>query len=246
MQTLSLHTVLSRPMQVNDNIVFLYCPMIPFTPDTPFDTIDKVTHVWYKVIDVQNDMVFFDKQGLLLNTVSSELLPLHMKCSYEGTYLQFTPPQNMGLSLPTQRAPTANDPTKSASKNSVISTIGNHGVNRMTNVGTAYGQSDKTVHTTSVGGHYGIVSRPHTSRDTQSTDSDSEDSQVKKRVKISTVEYQGKDFHLTGKENVISILRDTHSVRTMMEIGQLMEIGQCNMKEILSTTIHRRYGKQVY
>ena len=72
MQTLSLHTVLSRPMQVNDNIVFLFCPTIQFTPDTPFDTIDKVTHVWYKVVDVQNDMVFFDKHGLLLNMVSSE------------------------------------------------------------------------------------------------------------------------------------------------------------------------------
>jgi hypothetical protein len=131
MQTLSLHTVLSRPMQVNDNIVFLYCPTIPFTPDTPFDTIDKVTHVWYKVIDVQNDMVFFDKQGLLLNTVSSDLLPLHIKCLYEGTYLQFTPPHNMGLSLPTQRTPTVNDPTKSASQRTVMSTIGTHGVNRI-------------------------------------------------------------------------------------------------------------------
>jgi len=67
MQTLSLHTVLSKPMQVNDNIVFLYCPTIPFTPDTPFDTIDKVTHVWYKVVDVQNDMVFFD---ISKNTIS--------------------------------------------------------------------------------------------------------------------------------------------------------------------------------
>ena len=216
MQTLSLHTVFSRPMQVNDNIVFLYCPTISFTPDTPFDTIDKVTHVWYKVIDVQNDMVFFDKQGLLLNAVSSQLLPLHIKCAYEGTYLQFTPPRHMSLSLPTQQAPTVNDPANSASQ-------------RMANVGSAYGQSDRI---TSVGGHYGGVSRPHTvcqhptSRDTQSTDSDSEDSQVRKRVKISTIEYQGKDFHVTGKENVLSILRDTHSVRTMMEVGQLEKLMQ--------------------
>ena len=103
----------------------------------------------------------------------------------------------------------------------------------MTNVATTYGQSgDKAVHTTSAGGHYGMVSRPHTirqhhtSRDTQSTDSDSEDSQVRKRVKISTIEYQGKDFHVTGKENVLSILRDTHSIRTMMEVGQLEKLMQ--------------------
>jgi len=175
----------------------------------------------------------------------------------------------MGLSLPTHRTPTVNDPTRSASQRTVTSTIGYHGVNRLTNVATTYGQSDtssyrgvnahttivrnvplsnggdNTVHTTSVGGHYGMLSRHHTvrqhhtSRDTQSTDSDSEDSQVKKRVKISTVEYQGKDFHVTGKENVLSILRDTHSVRTMMETGQLEKLMQYEGNFV-------KYGKRVY
>ena len=32
--------------------------------------------MWYIVVDVQNDMVFFDKKGLLLNVVQSDLLPL--------------------------------------------------------------------------------------------------------------------------------------------------------------------------
>jgi hypothetical protein len=95
MSTLSLSTIQSRRMEVGDNIVFLYCSTRIFTPDTPFATLDKVTHVWYKVVDVQNNMVYFDKKGLLLNVVASDLLPLKIKCSYEGTYLQFNPPQHM-------------------------------------------------------------------------------------------------------------------------------------------------------
>jgi hypothetical protein len=105
-------------MQVGDNIVFLYCPAtIHFTPDTPFATLDKVTHVWYKVVDVQNDMVYFDKKGLLLNVVQSELLPLKTKCSYVGTYLQFDPP-SQDMSLPTHRTPTLDDPTQLARRSS--------------------------------------------------------------------------------------------------------------------------------
>ena len=105
MRTLSLRTMQSRRMQVGDNIVFLYCSTIRFTPDTPFATFHKVTHVWYIVVDVQNDMVYFDKKGLLLNVVQSDLLPLKIKCSYVGTYLQFDPPQPLEMSLPTHRTP---------------------------------------------------------------------------------------------------------------------------------------------
>ena len=107
MRTLTLRTMESRRMQVGDNIVFLYCSTIRFSPETPFATFDKVTHVWYIVVDVQNDMVYFDKKGLLLNVVQSYLLPLKIKCSYVGTYLQFNPPQSfdMSLSLPTHLTP---------------------------------------------------------------------------------------------------------------------------------------------
>lgn len=47
-------------------------------------------------------------------------------------------------------------------------------------------------------------------------DYDSDDSQLKKRVKIASVEYFGKSYAVTGKENVISILRETQSIRTLM------------------------------
>jgi hypothetical protein len=64
------------------------------------------------------------------------------------------------------------------------------------------------------------------SRDTQSSDCNSDDLQVKIKVKIETVEYHGKAFYVTGKKNVLSTLRETHSVRTMMEKGQLKKIMQ--------------------
>jgi hypothetical protein len=34
-------------------------------------------------------------------------------------------------------------------------------------------------------------------------------------------DWQGKTFYITGKKSVITILRDTHSVRTLTENGQL-------------------------
>lgn len=50
---------------------------------------------------------------------------------------------------------------------------------------------------------------------------DSDDSQVKKRIKVASMDWQGQTFYITGKESVITILRDTYSVRTLMEDGQL-------------------------
>jgi DNA polymerase III delta subunit len=35
------------------------------------------------------------------------------------------------------------------------------------------------------------------------------------------MEGQGQTFYITGKESVINVLRDTYSVRTLMEDGQL-------------------------
>jgi hypothetical protein len=52
-------------------------------------------------------------------------------------------------------------------------------------------------------------------------DYDSDDSQVKKKTKVAAVEWQGKTFYVTGKESALTTLRDTFSVRTLMEDGQL-------------------------
>ena len=50
---------------------------------------------------------------------------------------------------------------------------------------------------------------------------DSDDSQVKKRIKVASMDWQGQTFYITGKESVITIMRDTYSVRTLMEDDQL-------------------------
>jgi len=52
-------------------------------------------------------------------------------------------------------------------------------------------------------------------------DYDSDDSQVKKKTKVSALEWQGQTFYITGKESALHILRDTFSVRSFMEDGQL-------------------------
>ena len=50
---------------------------------------------------------------------------------------------------------------------------------------------------------------------------DSDDSQVKKKIKVASMDWQGQTYYITGKESVIVILRDISSVRTLMEDGQL-------------------------
>jgi len=52
-------------------------------------------------------------------------------------------------------------------------------------------------------------------------DYDSDNSQVKKKTKVSALEWQGQTFYITGKESALHILRDTFSVRSLMEDGQL-------------------------
>jgi hypothetical protein len=58
-------------------------------------------------------------------------------------------------------------------------------------------------------------------KSTPAVNYDSDDSQVRKKIKVASMEWQGQTFYITGKESVLIILRDTHSVRTLMEVGQL-------------------------
>ena len=43
-------------------------------------------------------------------------------------------------------------------------------------------------------------------------------------VKVAQVQYEGKQYAVLGKENVIKLLRETQSVRALMEIGQLEKL----------------------
>ena len=106
MDTLSLYSTRERQIQLSDNFVFLYCPTVPFRSDDPFATIDKITHVWYKVVHIQERVLCFDKIKVLLNAVQSIVLPLHIRCEYIGTYLLFTPPLPIDNSSSINHRPT--------------------------------------------------------------------------------------------------------------------------------------------
>jgi hypothetical protein len=66
-----------------------------------------------------------------------------------------------------------------------------------------------------------VVVQPTGARSSsQTVEYDSDDSQVKKKIKVASLEWQGQTFYIIGKESVINILRDTYSVRSLMEEGQ--------------------------
>ena len=67
----------------------------------------------------------------------------------------------------------------------------------------------------------------------QPADYDSDDSQVKKKIKVAALEWQGQTFYVTGKESALHILRETYSVRSLMDDSNCWSITW----EILLTTI---------
>jgi len=81
-----------RPLQINDNVVFLYDPTFQFTSDDPFPSICDITHIRYRLIASSGGVYYFDKVGVLCKLVSSILLPPKIKLEYDGTYLLFSPP----------------------------------------------------------------------------------------------------------------------------------------------------------
>lgn len=62
---LHLRNTSDRPIQLQDNLVFLYCPDVQFNPHAPFDTLFLVTHVRYQVANIQGATVYFDKVQIL-------------------------------------------------------------------------------------------------------------------------------------------------------------------------------------
>ena len=50
MQCLRLYHTSERPIVIDDNLVFLYCPRCAFTPEQPCRTLFSVTHVRYIVV----------------------------------------------------------------------------------------------------------------------------------------------------------------------------------------------------
>jgi hypothetical protein len=48
-RTLTCHDTITRPLTPGSNVVFLYSVSVTFTPNTPFDSLFHLTHLWYTV-----------------------------------------------------------------------------------------------------------------------------------------------------------------------------------------------------
>jgi hypothetical protein len=148
---------------------------------------------------------------ILYNFVEMDPLFPEIQCVYDGTYLLFVRPHDLtrdvpsGPSnlIPSQSSVSSNRPS------SILPTSGRNSLRRPTTAlppttGSATGSS-----------------RANALAILPAVEYDSDDFQVKKKIKVASMDWQGQTYYITGKESVIVILRDTSSVRTLMEDGQL-------------------------
>jgi len=98
MQCIKLFHTSDRSIVIGDNIVFLYCPHVVFTPEHPHRTLFLTTHVLYTVVHINDSVFYLDRQEILYNYVDMEPLFLKIACPYVDTYILFAP--DSGQSLP--------------------------------------------------------------------------------------------------------------------------------------------------
>ena len=210
-QCLRLHHTSERPIVIDDNVVFLYCPHCVFTPEQPCRTLFSITHVRYIVVQQRGPIYNFDRVDILYNFVEMDPLFPKIQCAYDGTYLLFVRPHD--LTRDVRSGPSNLIPSQSSvSFNRPSSILPTSGRNSLRRPSTALPPT-----TVSAAGS----SRANALSILPAVEYDSDDSQVKKKIKVASMDWQGQTYYITGKESVIVILRDTSSVRTLMEDGQL-------------------------
>ena len=233
-RSLSLHSTQQRPFELNDNVVFLYDSSAQFTPNNPFPSIFAVTHVWYKWVSSAGPIQYFDRVGILYKTMDMDLLPLYIKCAtYVGTYLLFTPPSSTPPTAhPTRVSAPAEHPSRSALMDSARSALSSISATVPHQQASASSSGSSTVRPSQVVSSIAVLpTAPPLSQSAFTSaqtvvDYDSDDSEQRKMVKMAKVTYLNKVYPVLGKESVIKILRDTHSVRTLMENNQLERLVQ--------------------
>ena len=228
---------------IADNFVFLYDPGNQFTPDNPFPSICSITHLWYRLTAVENGWYYFDFHGLLCNEVSSSVVPLQIKLQYQGTYLLYTPPTPGSSALPSNQQFSPLPSGAAPSVPAVPAVTQGHSSGT-----TSGGASVWSAGASLISGYsFGIVPAtqlpslssvalqvqaptaavaPQPAPVTvavpaQGAGYDSDDSEARKMVRVNKLQYDGKEYQALGKESVVKLLRDTQSVRTLMEDGQL-------------------------
>ena len=217
MRCLKLFHTSDRPIVLGDNMVFLYCPQCVFTPENPSRTLFLATHVLYTVVNIRDSVFYLDRLEVLYNYVVMEPLFMKIACPYVGTYILFSLVHDADQPLVTVSSPTtSNQPqSDSAQHRSIQSTVLPSSVQQRPSANASSSRS-------AAAGHGSLRAAPHDpSFAAQPADYDSDDSQVKKKTKVAALEYNGQTFYVTGKESALHILRDTYSVRSLMEDGQL-------------------------
>jgi len=227
MRCIQLYHTSERAIVIGDNLVFLYSPRVVFTPETPHRTLFSMTHVSYTVVHINDALFYFDRQEVLYNYVDMDPLFMKIKCPYVGTYILFVQVPDQGQSLPTIPSPSPYQHPSTSNRN-----LSGHQRVRpgppqqqsSSNVSSSPRPSTNNARTSSTTALGVIPDVLQSGALAPPLNYDSDDSQVKKKTKVASVEWHGKTFFVTGKESALNILRDTFSVRTLMEEGQLQHL----------------------
>jgi hypothetical protein len=176
-------------------------------------------------VNIRDSVFYWDRVEVLCNYVAMEPLFSKIAGPYVGTYILFIPVHDSCEPLPIVPSSSLSHQQQSGSDQqssrqlqarpgslqqrpstgataSALSSAPNAGLHQAS-------AHDRT----SDAQPSGSLARP--------MDYDSDDSQVKKKTKVAAVEWQGKTFYVTGMESALTTLRDTFSVQTLMEDGQL-------------------------
>ena len=125
-----------------------------------------------------------------------------IKCAYDGTYLLFVRQKDLTRDVPINPSNVipGQQLVPSNRSSSILPTSGRNSLRRPSTglpptTGSAAGSS-----------------RANALSILPAVEYDSDDSQVKKKIKVASIDWQGQTYYITGKESVIVILRDTSSV----------------------------------
>jgi hypothetical protein len=228
MQCLRLYNTSERPIALSDKMVFLHCPNCVFTPEAPSRTLFLSTHVLYAVVNIRESIFYWDRVEVLCNYVAMEPMFSKIASPYVGTYILFIPVHDSGELLPTVPSSSHSHQQQSGSdqQSSRQLQVRPGSVQQRPSTGATasapFPAPGAGSHRTSASDGHGtlrVESNDHSFA--QPVDYDSDDSQVKKKTKVAALDFNGQTFYVTGKESALHILRDTYSVRSLMEHGQL-------------------------
>jgi hypothetical protein len=201
-----------------------------FTPENPGRTLFLATHVLYAVVHIRDSVFYLDRLEVLCNYVVMDPMFPKIACPYEGTYILFSQIHNTAEQLATISSSSLSDQHQSNSSqhrssqpsgrpSSLQHRPSANASSASRSTGAATGTQRTAPRDTTYSARPSGASFPP-------TDYDSDDSQVKKKIKVATLDWQGQTFYVTGKESALHVLRDTYSVRTLMEDGQLQLLVQ--------------------